>query len=90
MQRALERLLTMTLEERKAIVGMKPQRADILPGGIIVLQTAMEILKRDRAVATTADLLLGVLLQERDAASVKGQAAHVTRAALQTRRGFRP
>lgn len=66
LQRVLERLLPMTLEERKTVVGMRPQRADILPGGIIVIATAMEMLGLDSAVATTDDLLLGILLQERD------------------------
>jgi exopolyphosphatase / guanosine-5'-triphosphate,3'-diphosphate pyrophosphatase len=87
LQRTLERLLKITLEERKTVPGMRPQRADILPGGIIVLNTALEILGRDEAVATTADLLLGVLLQERDAA---GGPAQPVRAASATRRGFRP
>jgi exopolyphosphatase/guanosine-5'-triphosphate,3'-diphosphate pyrophosphatase len=68
LQRTLDRLLAMTLDERKKVVGMKAQRADILPGGIIVLGTALELLEQERAVATTADLLLGILLQERDAA----------------------
>jgi exopolyphosphatase/guanosine-5'-triphosphate,3'-diphosphate pyrophosphatase len=67
LQSALERLLAMPLEERKQVAGMKPQRADILPAGIIVLESAMEILGCDEAVASTADLLLGVALQERDA-----------------------
>ena len=66
--RTLERLLALSLEERKKIPGMKAQRADILPAGIIVLDSALEMLGRDEAVATTADLLLGTLLQERDAA----------------------
>jgi exopolyphosphatase / guanosine-5'-triphosphate,3'-diphosphate pyrophosphatase len=87
MRRALERLLKMTLDERKKVVGMRPQRADILPAGIIVLETAMEILGCDRAVATTSDLLLGIALQERDATAGQSQAAP---AASETRRGFRP
>jgi exopolyphosphatase/pppGpp-phosphohydrolase len=56
------------LKERKEIPGIKAQRADILPGGIIVLDTVLDIVKRDAAVATAADLLLGFLLQQRDAA----------------------
>jgi exopolyphosphatase/guanosine-5'-triphosphate,3'-diphosphate pyrophosphatase len=68
LQRTLERLLAMTLDERKKVVGMKAQRADILPAGVIVLDTALEMLEQERAIATTADLLLGILLQERDAA----------------------
>ena len=87
LQRTLERLLKMKLDERKTVPGMRPQRADILPGGIIVLDTALEIVGRDEAVATTADLLLGILLQERDAA---GGPAPPMRAASETRRGFRP
>ena len=66
LQRTLVRLCALTYEERKEMVGMKPQRADILPAGIIVLETALDLLGRDRAVATTADLLLGYLLQQRD------------------------
>lgn len=68
LQRTLDQLLRMTLDDRKKIVGMRAQRADILPGGIIVLDTALELLEQERAIATTADLLLGILLQERDAA----------------------
>ncbi len=68
LRRTLDQLLHMGIDERKRVAGMKPQRADILPAGIIVLDAALELLGRDSAVATTADLLLGVLLQERDAA----------------------
>lgn len=67
LEHTLERLVKMPLEERKKIVGMKPQRADILPAGIIVLDTALDLLEQTQAIATTADLLLGILLQERDA-----------------------
>jgi exopolyphosphatase/pppGpp-phosphohydrolase len=66
---------------------MKPQRADILPGGIIVLEAAMELLGCDRAVATTSDLLLGIALQERDASSAQRQSLDT---ASETLKGFRP
>ncbi len=87
LQRTLERLLGMNLEERRVVTGMKPQRADILPAGIVLIDTAMEVLGKDEAVATTADLLLGVLLQERDA--VAGQRPP-PRAGSKTQRGMRP
>ena len=61
----LERLARLPLADRKKIAGMKQQRADILAGGIIVLDTALELLGHDTATATTADLLLGVLITER-------------------------
>jgi exopolyphosphatase / guanosine-5'-triphosphate,3'-diphosphate pyrophosphatase len=67
LQRALVRLCGLSLKERKELPGMKPQRADILPAGIIVLETVLDLAGHDRAVATTADLLLGYLLLQRDA-----------------------
>lgn len=85
LKRTLDRLLAMPLDERKKIAGMKAQRADILPAGIVVLDAALETLGRDEAIATTSDLLLGVLLQERDAA---GQPQR-PRGGSQSRRGFR-
>ncbi len=66
LQRALVRLCALSYKERKDVPGMKPQRADILPAGIIVLETVLDLVGTDRAVATTADLLLGYLLAERD------------------------
>ncbi len=66
LQRALVRLCALSFKERKEVPGMKPQRADILPAGIIVLETVLDIVGIDRATATTADLLLGYLLAERD------------------------
>jgi exopolyphosphatase/guanosine-5'-triphosphate,3'-diphosphate pyrophosphatase len=88
LQRGLERLLAMPLEERKKVEGMKPQRADILPAGIIVIETAMEIIGADKAVATSSDLLLGILLQEREASA--GQTQVVYSKPSETRGRFRP
>ncbi len=67
---SLERLCALDLEHRKLIAGMRPQRADILPAGIILLATAMEIVGQRSALVAPGDLLLGVLLQERERASV--------------------
>jgi exopolyphosphatase/guanosine-5'-triphosphate,3'-diphosphate pyrophosphatase len=67
LQRTLERLCGLSLDERKKVVGMRAQRADILPAGIVVLDAALEMLGRDEALATTSDLLLGFLLQQWDA-----------------------
>ena len=85
LKRMLDALLGRRLEDRKKILGMKPQRADILPGGIIVLDAALEVLGRDEAVATSADLLLGILLQERDAA---GGPDRGVRAGSEARKGW--
>ena len=72
LQRALVRLCALPLKERKTLAGMKPQRADILPAGIIVLETVLDMIGEDRATATTADLLLGHLLQQVDGAGRAG------------------
>jgi exopolyphosphatase/guanosine-5'-triphosphate,3'-diphosphate pyrophosphatase len=74
LQRALVRLCGMTYKERRDIVGMKPHRADILPAGIIVLESALDILGQDQAIATTADLLVGYLLQQRDRQPISARA----------------
>ncbi len=67
LRRTLERLCAIDYDARRRVAGMKPQRADILPAGIIVIDSALEALDMDRVVATTADLLLGYLLLQRDA-----------------------
>lgn len=67
LQSLLARLCGMTLDERKAVPGIKPQRADILPAGMVVLDAALENAGVAESVATTSDLLLGVMLQHRDA-----------------------
>lgn len=85
----LARLTGMTLEQRKAVPGMRVQRADILPGGIVVLETALELLGIDHAVATGSDLLLGVLLEQRDAEGPAG-AGRPARAGSETPKGYRP
>jgi exopolyphosphatase/guanosine-5'-triphosphate,3'-diphosphate pyrophosphatase len=87
LQKVLVKLCGLDLKERKEVVGMKPQRADILPGGIIVLDTVFDIVKRDVAVATTADLLLGFLLQQRDLAGPAAGQRPLAAAGSETRRG---
>lgn len=87
LQKVLVRLCGMTLKERKEVPGMKPQRADILPGGIIVLDTVLDIVKRDIVVATAADLLLGFLLQQRDAGTIAAGQRQPVHAGSETRRG---
>lgn len=85
LQKVLVRLCGMTLKERKEVPGMKPQRADILPGGIIVLDTVLDIVKRDLVVATTADLLLGFLLQQRDEGTIAAPSNVIAGAAAKGR-----
>lgn len=64
--KTLERLCLLDVEQRKGVAGMRPQRADILPAGIILLATVMELTGRGSAIVAPGDLLLGVLLGERE------------------------
>jgi exopolyphosphatase/guanosine-5'-triphosphate,3'-diphosphate pyrophosphatase len=63
---SLARLCAMPLRERKLLAGMNPQRADILPAGLIVLDAVFELTGMDRATATSSDLLMGYLLIRRE------------------------
>jgi exopolyphosphatase/guanosine-5'-triphosphate,3'-diphosphate pyrophosphatase len=63
LQRVLARICSMDLDQRKRVRGMRPQRADILPAGIVILDTALELLEAQTAIASRWDLLLGVLLE---------------------------
>ena len=67
LQRSLIRLCTLDIDGRRRIEGVKAQRADILPAGIIVLETVLELLGQERATVSSADLLLGFLLEQQDA-----------------------
>ncbi|NNM98697.1 MAG: hypothetical protein HKL91_02725 [Candidatus Eremiobacteraeota bacterium] len=64
------RLCALGIEERRALEGVKAQRADILPAGVLILASALECLKMESATVTAGDLLLGYLLQQQDALAV--------------------
>lgn len=65
--RTLALLLGLPLEGRKVLAGMNPQRADILPAGLIVLDEVFAIAGHTRATVTSSDLLLGYLLIQAEA-----------------------
>lgn len=57
-----ERIARSTLAERRRLAGLHPQRADIILGGLIVLDEAYALLHRESALVSRNDLLLGYLL----------------------------
>ena len=63
----IDRLLDLGLAERRALPGMLPQRADILPAGGIVLSETLRALGAGEARLEHDDLLLGFVLQSREA-----------------------
>jgi exopolyphosphatase/guanosine-5'-triphosphate,3'-diphosphate pyrophosphatase len=69
----IDRLLDLTLEERRALPGMLPQRADVLPGGALIVSEALKLLGATACRLEANDLLLGWLLMEREATAAKGE-----------------
>jgi exopolyphosphatase / guanosine-5'-triphosphate,3'-diphosphate pyrophosphatase len=66
LMRILDLLCGLELEARKRLPGMRPQRADILPAGVIILDAVLELSGHDRGRVARGDLLLGMLLQEQE------------------------
>ncbi len=62
----VDMLLGLELEARRALPGMLPQRADILPAGAIVLAETLRALGAERVLLEENDLLLGFLLMQRE------------------------
>ncbi len=54
-------LLARALPERRAMPNIRPQRADILPAGLIIVDTACDRLEIDALHVSHADLLAGYL-----------------------------
>ncbi|HWT05848.1 MAG TPA: hypothetical protein VN224_08830 [Xanthomonadales bacterium] len=59
--RLIADLLARDLDARKALPHIRPQRADILPAGLIVVDEACRLLGVDAFTVSEADLLLGYL-----------------------------
>jgi exopolyphosphatase/pppGpp-phosphohydrolase len=57
----LETLLSRDLEERKALPFIRPQRADILPAGIAIIDEACRILGVPDVTVSVDDLLAGYI-----------------------------
>ena len=76
----VERLAALPAAERSSVPGIKPARADLILAGAVVVQGVLEAGGFDGLEATEAGLREGVfferLLAERDAAAVRGRAAH--------------
>jgi exopolyphosphatase/guanosine-5'-triphosphate,3'-diphosphate pyrophosphatase len=59
--RVIDDLLARDLDARKAMPHIRPQRADILPAGLIVVDEACRLLAVGAFTVSEADLLLGYL-----------------------------
>ena len=57
-------LAGMSLEQRQAIVGLMPKRADIIDWGTLILEEAMALLQVTELIVSDKDLLYGLLAEK--------------------------
>jgi exopolyphosphatase/guanosine-5'-triphosphate,3'-diphosphate pyrophosphatase len=55
------RLEKLTLDERRALPGLQPERADIIGKGTLILKCLMELIERKQARVSDSDLLDGLI-----------------------------
>lgn len=58
----LERLSRMSLEERRHVTGLEPERAGVIVGGALVLQTVMAYAGLTSTLVSEHDILYGIVL----------------------------
>lgn len=64
---ALDRMLAMTLEQRRHIPGLQPQRADIICAGAAILLAFFELSGAEQVLASDSDNLMGYARRFADA-----------------------
>jgi exopolyphosphatase/guanosine-5'-triphosphate,3'-diphosphate pyrophosphatase len=57
-----QRVSKLTLTERRQLPGLQPERADIIPAGMAIIISALEILKISSFIVSEADILWGLAL----------------------------
>ena len=57
-----DQLDKLTLDERKVLPGLQPERADIIIKGTLIIKCLMELLGREEALVSDSDLLEGLIL----------------------------
>jgi exopolyphosphatase/guanosine-5'-triphosphate,3'-diphosphate pyrophosphatase len=58
----INELANMNLEERKHRIGLEPGRASVIVGGLITLQTTLELAGLTEFTVSETDILQGILL----------------------------
>jgi exopolyphosphatase/guanosine-5'-triphosphate,3'-diphosphate pyrophosphatase len=61
--RLLEEMAVITVEERRARVGMEYDRADVIVGGALVLLTVLEVFGCDELIVSESDILDGIVAE---------------------------
>jgi len=58
----LEQLASLTLEERRRVAGLEPERAGVIVGGALILQTVMALAGLSSTLVSEQDILYGMVL----------------------------
>jgi exopolyphosphatase/guanosine-5'-triphosphate,3'-diphosphate pyrophosphatase len=59
-----EELAAMDLERRRGVAGLDPARADVIVGGVLVLETLLGLAGLDAVAASEHDILYGLLMAD--------------------------
>lgn len=57
-----ERLVSVPLEQRRAIVGLDPGRAEVIVAGMVIMQTVLDLAGMDSFTVSESDILHGIIL----------------------------
>ena len=57
-----DRLLAMTVEQRRHIVGLDPDRAPVIAAGMVILEAVVELAGTDGYTTSEADILEGIVM----------------------------
>ncbi|OPY56715.1 MAG: Guanosine-5'-triphosphate,3'-diphosphate pyrophosphatase [Pelotomaculum sp. PtaU1.Bin035] len=60
----LQKLKSLSVEERKRLHGLQPERADIAVAGVTIVKAVLEGLGLDRLLASERDILYGLVLEK--------------------------
>jgi exopolyphosphatase/guanosine-5'-triphosphate,3'-diphosphate pyrophosphatase len=66
LNKMIKDLAKLKLEQRKRCVGLVPERASVIVGGLLVLQVALELVNINSFIASETDILHGLLLDAAD------------------------
>lgn len=57
-----QEMSALSLDQRRGVVGLDPRRADVLPAGMIILETVLELLGAEDMTVSESDILQGLIL----------------------------
>jgi exopolyphosphatase/guanosine-5'-triphosphate,3'-diphosphate pyrophosphatase len=58
-----EELGAMTLADRRAVIGMDPDRAEVIVAGALILETILALAGLDSTIVSEHDILYGLVIE---------------------------